>query len=135
MKLFVETHVRSDDFQTGCSSSWIAKLNTLWYVGFQLFFLLSYNFLQFDEFIFSFHDTYNSYLKERYWDDPSTHPDLHPDLWLEAGLSGGLDRYQVYELSNATIENLWMARSVSTIGCSQSIPSTQTPEIEAMLDQ
>jgi hypothetical protein len=36
----------------GCKSSWIVELSTFWYVGFQPFFLLSYNFLQFDEFIF-----------------------------------------------------------------------------------
>jgi hypothetical protein len=34
--------------------------------------------------LFSFQDTYNSRLKERYDDDPSTHPDIDPDLWLEA---------------------------------------------------
>jgi hypothetical protein len=44
-KLFVETYVRSDDFQKRVQQfvdSWA-----------QQFFLLSYNFLQFDEFIFS----------------------------------------------------------------------------------
>ena len=52
-KLFVETYVRSDDCQKRVQQSWIAELNNFWYVGFQQFFLLSYNFLQFDEFIFS----------------------------------------------------------------------------------
>jgi hypothetical protein len=68
-----------------CSSSWIAELSTLWYVSFQPLILLSYNFLQFDEFIISFQDTYNNHLNERYGDNLSTRPDLDPDLWLEAG--------------------------------------------------
>jgi hypothetical protein len=63
-----------------CNSLWIVELKTLWYVGFQPFFLLSYNFLQFDEFIFSFQDAYKSRLKERYDDDPLTHLNLNPDL-------------------------------------------------------
>jgi hypothetical protein len=42
--------------------------------------------------------------------------DIDPELWLEAGLSGGLDRNQVYRLSNTIAENLWMTHSVSTIG-------------------
>jgi hypothetical protein len=56
--------------------------------------------------VFSFQDTYNSRLKERYRNDPSTHPDIDPDLWLEAGSFGGLDRNWVYELSNITDEKL-----------------------------
>jgi hypothetical protein len=78
-----------------CNSSWIVELNTLWYIGFQPFLyelIISFNFLQFDEFIFSFQDTYNSRLKERYGDDPSTDLDLDLDLWLEAGSSSGPDR-------------------------------------------
>jgi hypothetical protein len=62
--------------------------------------------------------------RQRYGDDSSTHPNIDLDLWLEAGSSGGPDKNQVYELFNTTTENLWMACSVSTIGCSQSIPST-----------
>jgi len=53
---------------------------------------LSYYFLEFDEFIFSFQDTYNSRLKEKYEKEPLTHPDLDPDLWLEVGSSGGPDK-------------------------------------------
>jgi hypothetical protein len=30
-------------------------------------------------------------LRERYGDDPSTHPDFVPDLWMEVGLSSGSD--------------------------------------------
>jgi hypothetical protein len=63
-----------------CSSSWIVELNTLWYVGFQPFFFLSYYLFEFDEFIFYFQETYNIRLKERYGNDPSTHSDINPDL-------------------------------------------------------
>jgi hypothetical protein len=56
---------------------------------FLVIFFLSYYFLEFDEFIFSFQDTYNNQFKEIYGNDPSTYPDIDPDLWLEAGLSGG----------------------------------------------
>jgi hypothetical protein len=41
----------------------------------------------------------------------------------------------VYGLSNPTTENLWTARSISTLGCSQLVPSIQTLEFAAMLDQ
>jgi hypothetical protein len=97
------------------NSSWIIELNALWYVGFQPLFFLSYYLLEF-YINFFFQKTYNSRLKERYRDNPSTHLDIDPELWLEAGLSGGLDRNQVYRLSNTIAENLWMTHSVSTIG-------------------
>ena len=89
MELFVETHVRSDDRQKGCSGSSTTELNTLWYVGFQSFFFLSYYLLEFDDFIFYFQGTYNNRLNDRYEDDLSTQPDSDPDLWLKAGSSGG----------------------------------------------
>jgi len=98
-------------------------------------FFLSYYFLEFDEFIFSSQDTYNSWLKERYEDHPLTHSDLDLDLWLETGSSGGLYRNQVYGFSNTMIKNLQTAHSVATIGCSQLIPSTQTLKFAAILDQ
>jgi hypothetical protein len=63
----------------GSSSSSIAEFNTLWYVGFQSF-LLSYYLLEFDGFIFYFHEIYNNQLKERYEDELSTHPDIDLDL-------------------------------------------------------
>jgi hypothetical protein len=56
---------------------------------FLVIFFLSYYFFEFDEFIFSFQDTYNNQFKEIYRNDPSTYPDIDPDLWLEAGSSGG----------------------------------------------
>jgi len=73
---------------------------------------------------FLFHEIYNSRLKDRYRDDPSTHLDIDLDLWLETGLSSGSVRNWIYVLSNTTIKNLRTARSVLTIGCSQSILST-----------
>ena len=51
---------------------------------------------------FHFQVTYNSRLRERYEDDPSTHPDFDPDLWMEVGSSGGRDKNKVYGLSNTT---------------------------------
>ena len=102
---------------------------------FSTIFFLSYYFLKFDDFIFYFQETYNSQLKERYGDNPSTHPDFDPNLWLETRSSGGLDRNWVYGLSNIMAENLQMACSVSTVGCSQSILSTHSPEFTALLDQ
>ena len=99
----------------------------MWYVGFQSFSFLSYYFLEFYDFIFYFQETYNIRLKERYRDDP--------DLWLEAGSSGGSDRNRVYGLSNTIAENLRTAHSISTIGSSQSIPSTQSLEFAALLNQ
>jgi hypothetical protein len=61
-----------------------------------------------------------------------THPEFDPDLWMEVGSSGGPDKNQVYGLSNTTAENLWAARSVSTVGSSQSVSSTQSKEFVAL---
>jgi hypothetical protein len=73
-------------------------------------------------FFFNFQETYNNRLRERYGDDPST----HPDLWMEVGSSSGPDKNQVYGLSNTTAENLRATRSVSTVGSSPSVSSTQS---------
>ena len=100
---------------------------------FTTIFFLSYYFLEFDE--FAFYDTYNSRLNERYKNDHWTYKDIDPDLWLETGSSSGPNRNRMYGLSNTTTENLQTVNSISTIECSQSIPSTQTLEFEAMLDQ
>ena len=59
-------------------------------------------------------------MRERYGDDPLTHPEFNPDLWMEAGLSGGPDKSQVYGLSNTTADNLRSAHSASTVESSQS---------------
>jgi len=77
---------------------------------------------------FYFQETYNSRLRERYGDDPLTHPEFDPDLWMEVGSSGGPDKNRVYGLSNITAENLRVTRSVSTVGSSQSVSSTQSKE-------
>ena len=81
---------------------------------------------------FYFQETYNSRLRERYGDDPLTHPEFDPDLWIEVGSSGGPDKNRVYWLSNTTAENLRAARSVSTVGSSQSVSSTQSKEFVAL---
>jgi len=77
---------------------------------------------------FYFQETYNSRLRERYGDDPLTHSELDLDLWMEVGSSGGPDKNRVYGLSNTTVENLRAARSVWTVGSSQSVSSTQSKE-------
>jgi hypothetical protein len=66
---------------------------------------------------------------------PSTHPDFDPDLWMEVGSSGGPDKNRVYELSNITTENLRSGRSVSTVGSSPSVSSTQSEELIALKQQ
>jgi hypothetical protein len=73
---------------------------------------------------FNFQETYNSRLRERYGDDPSTNLDFDPDLWMEVGSFGGLDKNQVYKLSNTTTENLRAAGSVSTVGSSPLVSNT-----------
>jgi len=71
-------------------------------------------------------------LRERYEDDPSTHPDFDPDLWTEVGSFGGPDKNRVYGLSNTTTDNLRAAHNVSTFGSSQSVSSTQSEAIVAL---
>jgi len=100
----------------------------------QPFYFVSYYFywIEYDDFFFHFQKTYNSWLRERYGDNPSTHPDFDPDLWMEVGSSSGPDKNRVYEISNTTVENLRAARSVSTVGSTQSVSSTQSKEFVAL---
>jgi len=56
-------------------------------------------------------------------------------LWMEVGSSGGSDKNRVYGLSNTTAENLRSALSVSTVGSSPSISSTQFEELIALKQQ
>jgi len=51
---------------------------------------------------------------------------------MEVGSSGGPDKNQVYGLSNTTTDNLRSTRSVSTVGSSQSISSSQPKEFVAL---
>jgi hypothetical protein len=74
-------------------------------------------------------------LRERYGDNPLTHPDFDPDLWMEVGSSGRPDKNRVYGLSNTTAENLCSTRSVSTIGSSPSVLSTQSEEFITLKQQ
>jgi hypothetical protein len=71
-------------------------------------------------------------LRERYGDDTLTHPEFDPDLWMEVGSLGGPDKNRVYRLSNTMAENLRSTRSVSTVGSSQSISSSQSKEFVAL---
>jgi len=86
-------------------------------------------------FLKKFQETYNSRLRERYGDDPSTHPDFDLDLWMEVGSSGGPDKNHVYRLSNTTAKNLRSACSVSTVGSSPAVLSTQSEEFVALKQQ
>jgi hypothetical protein len=79
-----------------------------------------------------FQETYNNRLRERYRDNILTHPEFDPDLWMEVGSLGGPDKNQVYELSNTMADNLRSTRSVSTVGSSQSISSSQSKEFVAL---
>jgi hypothetical protein len=51
---------------------------------------------------------------------------------MKTGSSGRPDKNHVYGLSNTTVENLWVACSVSTIRSSQSVSSTQSQEFVAL---
>jgi len=51
---------------------------------------------------------------------------------MEVGSSSGSDKNRVYELSNTTTDNLRATRSVSTVGSSQSVSSTQSKEFVAL---
>ena len=89
----------------------------------QPFYFVSYYYvywIEYDDYFSYFQETYNNRLRERYGDDPLTHPEFNLDLWMEAGSSGGPDKNQVYMLSNTTTDNLRSARSASTIESSQS---------------
>ena len=83
-------------------------------------------------FYFYFQETYNNRLRERYGDDPSTHPEFDPDLWMEAGSSGGPDKNRVYGLSNTTTAKLRSTGTASTGGSSQSVSSSQSKEFVAL---
>jgi len=71
-----------------------------------LFCKLLFSWIEYDDFFFNFQETYNSRLRERYGDNPSTHLDFNLDLWMEVGSFGGPDKNRVCGLSNTTTENL-----------------------------
>ncbi|KAL9374126.1 hypothetical protein Peur_033746 [Populus x canadensis] len=51
---------------------------------------------------------------------------------MEVGSSDGPDKNRLYGLSNTMVENLRAAHSVSTVGISQSVSSTQSKEFVAL---
>jgi len=117
----------------GRNSSLITVLNISWYVRSTILFcelLCLLNWIWW--LLFFFQEAYNNRLRERYRDDILTHPEFDPDLWMEVGSSGGHDKNRVYGLSNTTADNLRSTRSVSTIGSSQSISSSQSKEFVAL---
>jgi hypothetical protein len=125
MELFVETHVRSQDCQKGVQQfvdNRAQHFVVCSFIHFILKVIIFLNCILNDDFLKNFQETYNSRLRERYGDHPSTHPDFDPDLWMEVGSFGGPDKNRVYGLSNTTAENLRSARSVSTVGSSPSDP-------------
>jgi hypothetical protein len=132
MELFVETHMRSKDCQKGVQQFVVNRAQHFVVSSSILFRKLLFFLNWIWWFIFHFQETYNSRLRERYGDDPSTHLDFDPDLWMEVGSSGGLDKNRVYGLSNTTTENLWAAHSVSIVGSFQSVLSTQYKEFVAL---
>jgi hypothetical protein len=54
---------------------------------------------------------------------------------MEVGSSSGPEKNQVYGLSNTTAENLRSACSVSIVGSSPSVSSTQSEEFVALKQQ
>jgi len=100
-------------------------------------YFVSYYFLELNMMIFlkKNQETYNSRLRERYGDNPLTQPDFNPELWMEVGSSGGPDKNRVYRLSYTTADKLRLARSVSTVGSSPSVSSTQSEEFLALKQQ
>ena len=119
----------------GRNSSLITVLRISWYVCFQPFYFVSYyvHCIEYDDyFFFFFQETYNNRMRERYRDDILTHPEFDLDLWIEVGSSGGPDKNRVYGFSNTTADNLRTACSVSTVGSSQSISSSQSKESVAL---
>jgi murein L,D-transpeptidase YcbB/YkuD len=54
---------------------------------------------------------------------------------MEVGSSGGPDKNRVYGLYNTTADKLRSARSVSTVGSSPSVLSTQSEEFLALKQQ
>ena len=133
MELLEEPHKRSDECQKMMQpfvDNWAQHFVVCWFST--IFFpKLLFTWIWW----FFFQETHNNRLKERYENNPSIYLDINPDLWLKAGSCGGPDKNQVYELSYTTIENLRMNYSISTIEFSQSVPSTQSLEFAALLDQ
>ena len=72
-------------------------------------------------------------MRERYGDNPSTHPDFDPDLWMEAGSSGGPDKNS--SSGSPTLRLKTCVRSVSTVGSSPSVSNTQSEEFIALKQQ
>jgi len=75
-----------------------------------LFCKLLFSWIEYDDFFFNFQETYNSRLRERYGDDPSTHPDSNLDLWMEAESSG--DPIKIGCTDSPTVQSITYGRHV-----------------------
>jgi len=64
-------------------------------------------------------------LRERYGDNPSTHPDFDLDLWMEVGSSGALDKNR--STGSPTLR--------PKTGSSPSVSSNQSEEFMALKQQ
>jgi hypothetical protein len=128
-----DARAESKPLKGGATVRW-QPCSTLCGMFVQPLYFVSYYFywIEYDDYFLHFQEIYNSWLRERYGDDPSTHPDFDSNLWMEVGSSDGPDKNRVYGLSNTTAENLRAARSVLTVGSSQSVSSTQSKEFVAL---
>ena len=91
-----DAHAESRPPKEGATVRW-QPCSTLCGMFVQPFYFVSYYFywIEYDDYFFHFQETYNSRLRERYGDDPSTHPDFDSNLWMEVGSSGGPDKNRV----------------------------------------
>lgn len=113
----------------GCNNSCIAELSTSWYVLFQQIIFLSYYFYEFADFLSpgNVQHLVTREIRGRSFNPSKT--------WFGTMVGNGPNRNRVYSISNTTIEDLRITRSVSTHWCLQSVLSTQTPELKAILNQ
>jgi hypothetical protein len=109
MKLFVETHMRNENYQKGVQQfmdSRAQKFMLSWISTKTIHKLLFFSNLLTVFFFIR--------LLDRYRDDCLTHPELDPGLLLEIGLSSGPNRIQVYGISNTMTKDMRAGCSVLT---------------------
>ena len=97
---------------------------------------VSYYFLEFNEFIFSFQDAYNSWLKVRYMDTWMILRSIKILIWICGWMQNRpVDPIEIGCTYSLTLQSRTCGRPIVTVGYLQSILSTQTPEFMAMLYQ
>jgi len=115
MELFVETHMRNEDYQKGVQQfmdSRAQKFMLSWISTKTIHKLLFFSNLLTVFFFIR--------LLDRYRDDCLTHPELDPGLLLEVGLSSRPNRIQVYSISNTMAKDMRAGCSVLTASSLQS---------------